>query len=246
MIHPRVESEIARVERAIEAIDGSLSATERRKVAMLILSSPQVYRHDGFIDINLARAHARSIADHVWPKHPGVEYPTNTRGTGASVRETLDAAVQKTQRKPRIKSWTTRFLQNSRPSSNELNGNSKRVIRGKAMSNMELRIDKLESQDKSLGEKFEEAIKAYQTRARHPSIEAQFKSIANRSVTFKKDFDEIRAAEPISLGKLVELETEARELTQAVDSLRRTLGLSPIIDEQLAFLNQRGDRGFAA
>jgi hypothetical protein len=96
----RRKEKIFQLERQIEVIDGSLSATERHKAAMLIASCPYRYMHDGQVDINLARAHARSLADHVWPKHPGVEYPTNTRGTGASVRESLEATMQKlTQRR---------------------------------------------------------------------------------------------------------------------------------------------------
>jgi hypothetical protein len=98
-MHLRVESEIARIERAIESMGGSLSAAERRKVAMLILSSPHIYRHDGIIDVNLAHAHARALSDHVWPKHPGVEFPTNTRGTGATARESILVAVQRLSRR---------------------------------------------------------------------------------------------------------------------------------------------------
>ena len=78
------------------------------------------------------------------------------------------------------------------------------------MSSMAARIDKLQSQYKSLGEKFEEAAKTYASMLKHPSIEAQFKSIANQSATFKHDLDE----RPISLSKLVRMETEARALTQ--------------------------------
>ena len=110
------------------------------------------------------------------------------------------------------------------------------------MSSMAARIDKLQSHYKTLGEKFEEAAKTYASMLKHPSIEAQFKSIANQSATLKHDLDE----RPISLSKLVRMETEARALTQALDSLRRAIGLSPIIDDQTVFINQRNDRGFAA
>ena len=113
------------------------------------------------------------------------------------------------------------------------------------MSSMAARIDKLQSQYKNLGEKFEEAAKTYASMLKHPSIEAQFKSIANQSATFKHDLDE----RPISLSKLVRMETEIRALTQALDSLRRAIGLPFLIDDQVAAINARSPflhRGDAA
>ena len=113
------------------------------------------------------------------------------------------------------------------------------------MSSMAARIDKLQSQYKTLGEKFEEAAKTYASMLKHPSIEAQFKSIANQSATLRHDLDE----RPISLSKLVRMETEARALTQALDSLRRAIGLPFLIDDQLAAINARSPflhRGDAA
>jgi septation ring formation regulator EzrA len=117
------------------------------------------------------------------------------------------------------------------------------------MSSMAARIDKLQSQYKNLGEKFEEAAKTYASMLKHPSIEAQFKSIANQSATFKHDLNEIRAAEPISLSKLVSMENEIRGLTQGLDSLRRSIGLPFLIDDQLSAINARSPflhRGDAA
>ena len=79
--------------------------------------------------------------------------------------------------------------------------------------------------------------------------DTQFKSIANRSASFKHDLDEIRAAEPISLSKLVSMENEIRGLTQGLDSLRRSIGLPFLIDDQLAAINARSPflhRGDAA
>ena len=63
------------------------------------------------------------------------------------------------------------------------------------MSSMAARIDKLQSQYKSLGEKFEEAAKTYRSMLKHPSIDTQFKSIANHSASFKHDLDEIGCAD---------------------------------------------------
>ena len=94
-MHPRVESGIARIEHMIESMGGTLNATERRKVAMLIASSPDRYMHDGQVDVNLAHRHACSLPDHVWPKHSGTEYPQ--RGTGNSVRDDIVAAINRSR-----------------------------------------------------------------------------------------------------------------------------------------------------
>ena len=65
------------------------------------------------------------------------------------------------------------------------------------MESMAARINKLESQYKSLGEKFEEAAKTYRSMLKSAIIDTQFKSIANQSATFKHDLDQ----RPISLSQ---------------------------------------------
>jgi len=44
--------------------------------------------------------------------------------------------------------------------------------------------------------------------------------------------------------RIVELERKVEMLTRKLDEARRVCGLSPIIDDQLIFINQRRDRGF--
>ena len=94
----RRKEKIFQLERQIEVIGGSLSATERHKAAMLIASCPYRYMHDGQVDINLAHADAGRIQN--WPRYLGGDEDNVTinpqRGTGATVRESLDATINRT------------------------------------------------------------------------------------------------------------------------------------------------------